>query len=1082
LLIAATLLFVLRYLRVTLPYVKYDLALAIFLLAVGGWGPPFAQDIILDSASLLTDGFRFSGLGADVDFTLNNFAVEDPSSHLCLGRALLPLTGPHRRGAWRFGPRGHYYCGAKPQWWPVWLLVTSTFVGISMLISQVYRAVQYPLTSVFLGRARAAFVVALNTPSTITNYRNLFRKVNVRQEPVEDPSHTHPKAAAARNSALATASHYAQLIGIAFMDVQQSASSFLKFPGSKIWFWATDALVPQRPIGPGVIFVNDTDYHADMPELLSSTDKPVLIGTLNPECAAKTTDEYMYTFNPDGSIVYEVAGGAKFEHFLWDYNHDHVRVVSNGLLWQDHTTWNVERKYLDDDHELVCLVPEVRQRLPALWSGLWLLLTTPFFGWWAVAASGLVMAYSKYVARALAAPLLERIQPVVSTTDQAYPHVTVLRVQRTGAIAEISVGVPGKFSATTVPLRSFDSLVMSASVKNPPTLARVRNVLQINTDVEAAPVSAVASVLSPGVPTLIQKVLAHVVPVSAVIAGQTPDEKAAMEDFGSGLVNGGNYHIMRSPEGDAWTIQERIEQPRKSAPPAKVTPFLALCIQDFVGELLKGRSGTLHPVGHEVVRAKQNRPTQQHILDAADGTTALVDTSRPLQSFQKAETVSVPKANRNITTFDPPSKAAYSQYMYAVHDYMVETQEWYCPGRTPAEIARRVADIATKASIMNNADASKLDARISEVNRALERAVMFNGFSEEYHSDLLVLAAAQKDRNCVTMFNQKYKQGDGRGSGSAETTVFNTTDTGFHVYLGFRNKKIDGEYMDHQTAWQHMSTKLAAFGDDATVADLPAENLERAGRWVGHVYKSDVISRGGIGVNFLARYYTTDVWHGSPNSCCSLLRVLPKLYTSTRNQLTPAHRLDARLRSYALMDPNTPVIGTLVKKYVSEFGGFFQEGDSWWAQYEMEKQWPNEPCDNFMDYANAFLPGFDWEGFSKWVEGLDQDYDKWLSAPVFCTLAPPPAPAVRAVVGNDLIPGPEVVVRNRQGKPSAKSPAKTKAAAPPKDAKKRVNKAAGVKPGAKSKATKAAGSATEPASLANSNNSSEAVAKTEGHG
>lgn len=1028
-LVAALLLFIARAFRLTIPYVKYDIALACLLLTLGGWGPEPARDVILDTVSFFTDGFVFDGFGVRWDMRIDNYAVIEPLSQLCAGRGHLPLSGPHRYSAWRFGPRGHYHCGVKPQWWALWVLVVLTVIGLSMLLAQVYRAFSDPLASAILGRFRTAYTVPLNSPAAINLIRDAFRRTNTRADPAEDPNHTHPKSAAARNSALSMAQSFASAIGSELFDVQQSAASFRKFRGSKAWIWAVDALVPQRPLGEGVRLVNDTDYHADMHTILTESTQPVLVGTLNPSCVARTTDEYAYTFDADNNVLYNVSGGATFSHKLWNYNFDHLRVDRTGLVFRDFTTFNVERKHLDEDHELVCLIPEVKQRTLAPWAPFWWLLFTPFLGGWTFALIWASAMYLRWMFRELEAPVLSRLEPARRTKDPNVPVVLALRVMTRGEPLQVSLGLPGKYASTNIPASEFDALVMSTNDKNLATLARVRNVCGLTDDVSAAPVAVVANALGSNMPMLVQKAQAHVVTFAALEKGCTPDIKLAMEDFGSAFVAGGNFQVARSDVGDAHTIAERIKGPVQGRKTPVMNPFIAGCTDDFVREVLGKARGTLTPVGPEVVRLNQSRPSQQAILDRADGTTLLVDCSKPLQSFQKAEVVMNPKANRNISTLDAPSKSNYSRYMYALQTFMCDGESncWYAPGHSPSWIAGRVASICVKSEVVDNADASKLDARISEVNRAFEQAFVLAAFRPEHREELMELVASQQGRRFVTMFGQKYDQGDGRASGSPETTIFNTLSSGFHTYLGYRNcKRADGTFLAHADAFELLREKAIAFGDDLVVGDMQPGCLHRAGGWCGHVYESDVVTKGNLGVNFLNRFYTRDVWCGSPNSCVRLDRALPKLYTSTKNQLTPPQRLEARFHSYALSDQYTPILGELVGRYRSVFAAWKQPPDSWWANFSFEEQWPNAASGDFNEYAIKWLPGFNNTKFQQWLDGLDQGYDAWLTAPVFCTLPRHEPAKVLGQVGQELNPGPSVQVK-RRGKAAAGGKPKTKA-------------------------------------------------------
>ena len=72
-------------------------------------------------------------------------------------------------------------------------------------------------------------------------------------------------------------------------------------------------------------------------------------------------------------------------------------------------------------------------------------------------------------------------------------------------------------------------------------------------------------------------------------------------------------------------------------------------------------------------------------------------------------------------------------------------------------------------------------------------------------------------------------------------------------------------------------------------------------------------------VEFLARIYSPQVWHGDLNSICQPFRQLAKFHTSTQRCADTSERLEklfAKALSYWLADANTPFIGPFVTAFL----------------------------------------------------------------------------------------------------------------------------------------------------------------------
>jgi hypothetical protein len=127
-------------------------------------------------------------------------------------------------------------------------------------------------------------------------------------------------------------------------------------------------------------------------------------------------------------------------------------------------------------------------------------------------------------------------------------------------------------------------------------------------------------------------------------------------------------------------------------------------------------------------------------------------------------------------------------------------------------------------------------------------------------------------------------------------------------------------------------------------------------------------------------------------------------------------KLSAKALSYYLTDSNTPIIGHLarvcmetifrsedvkmVKGIISEDMNLVQH-TSWWAQYDLEDQWPNKVDNWAADYVLKWLPTFDWDKFLRWLEQCEENRLKFLTPPV-CVDWSGHEPKARVVINGDV--------------------------------------------------------------------------------
>ena len=104
-------------------------------------------------------------------------------------------------------------------------------------------------------------------------------------------------------------------------------------------------------------------------------------------------------------------------------------------------------------------------------------------------------------------------------------------------------------------------------------------------------------------------------------------------------------------------------------------------------------------------------------------------TSRILRCFIKSEAYAGAKDPRNISTYDDADKLELGTFALALSEHM-KRFPWYGPGKTPLEIAERVADICTNAeAFVNISDYHRMDGTISYKLREVDRAVFMKTVS-----------------------------------------------------------------------------------------------------------------------------------------------------------------------------------------------------------------------------------------------------------------------------------------------------------------------------------------------------------------
>jgi hypothetical protein len=444
------------------------------------------------------------------------------------------------------------------------------------------------------------------------------------------------------------------------------------------------------------------------------------------------------------------------------------------------------------------------------------------------------------------------------------------------------------------------------------------------------------------------------------------DAKPSLQSFMSPLVKQAfapdccKANDERSIEGRVTSVAARDISPSK---------FLVDMINDFCDLVIPSYDvHKLAPVDLEEVFRRQDKETQGRILREAD--LAGPEYSTTVKAFMKKEAGGKAGDPRNISTINGVDKRNYSTYMYAFSDRFMKGTKWYAFGKAPRTIAQRVADICSGSSQVFLGDLSRMDGRVSRLMRLLERAILLRAFKPEYHLDLERLHESQMNRKVCTSFGVWFNSLMSRLSGSPETADLNTLQNLFLCYLGYRCEIRDGRYFTHAEAVDAVDRYVMVGGDDSIVGQMSESAYKKAASHTGHLATGETFKRGSDGINFLARYYSPEVWNGCLDSMCDLERTISKFHTCTNlATYTVRDKLVEKSLSFLSNDRNTPVLGEYCKKVVELLGSKTKStGDEYyWSNNDASKCYPNDFGCWMVRYTIKFLPHYDIVSFGAWL-------------------------------------------------------------------------------------------------------------------
>lgn len=811
------------------------------------------------------------------------------------------------------------------------------------------------------------------------------------------PGHTHALAAGARTAATNTVRQMSSLMGTELYVVGMSRSDQRRgLKGSRMWFWPKDVNTSNRKDvkkSDDIVYMCDVDYYYDMNDFLAFNQSPVVMYTMVPDaCAMTVEDDTSFYFNDEGEIVTFVAGGGQYQHKLWDYGMDSVMVTKTRFgIPTSSTIYAIERKQVARNRQLILLAP-IRHFGPI----------------------GTFLAR-----RLLGHRPLQRLNPIIQTEDGNFARMKVVKPDGN---VEVSIARTNSFLCAKVPA-AVDEAIASVSRLGSTKLQLPTVASWLEDDRKERPAAALLTEYHRTMNKCKDPIVFHV--KDAVRAYMhdarkfTGEEKPKLTAFMSPLVHGAfTPYVCKSAEERC--VEGRINKLRKEEP--RYNAFRERCMDEFARFVCGGT--LLHPKMVETVEEKQTTPAQRLSLRKAFLNGPL--RKRVLKCFLKAEAYPDVKDPRNISTYNDADKLDMATYALALSEHCKQFP-WYGPGKTPLQIATRVVEICSNADFVNVSDYHRMDGTISYTLRKIDRMVCMKSFPN-HRAHLNDLLDRNVDNKGYLPNGTSFDQGPSHGSGCSATSLFQTLRATFTSYLAFRHTQRNGAYLTPEEAFQALGIHL---GDDGLDADLDPAEHEWAARTVGLVLEASVVPRGHRGVNFLARYYSPEVWYGCPDSMCDTKRQLAKFHTTVRlpENVAAESKLVEKAMSYVATDGNTPVIGPFCRKVLllSSFRPkrLLNVG-TWWGKFAQSDQYPNENVGGWMDVEfDHHLPTFDRELFDRWLASVKRS-EELLRPPLCCEIKPPTKCDVQVVVDGELIPA------NREGETCGKEQQEVEARRPDK--------------------------------------------------
>jgi predicted RNA methylase len=781
-------------------------------------------------------------------------------------------------------------------WIPIYMLsirigFTESFVyDILVLTSIIY---QLYLTTRYSPYLAALYYRKRSRQLGWDHLRGKFRHLQIPEPQLVSEKHSHRFAASERNAANTCVDNFIIAQGAEIYSIQLSSMDMARgLRGSLTHHWTRDRIMPyvdDDMMEKDVVKLFNVDYYIDWAEYLWLA-KPFMLYTFSPTLPCGSQHEYTWTTQLDNTIKMKVTGGAEYIHQLWDYDCDSFIACYSGLR----VHYKVENIRVNKHWKYVLIVPVLLENGPVL----------------------------DHCNTGLKRMRLVHTVDTLATLENKLPPRPVATIYNYGGDdAGLAISIPGEYVSVLLPttlVTTLRSRYERATLK----LGDVQSI--ICTDFRNDPRLAVALVFSAFPVTPVNHV--HVSTIESRSRARVYRKVPLIPEFVSTESQphteltkpmlAESWSATRSRDNELWTIAERITKPHTEFDTANLKPMYLDYMVEFA-RLLLPQAGMLHPVDVTTViegqrRAAQvlaNRQAEPHL--ASYFTNVTNGASEAIEAFQKGELYPKIAPPRNISTLSTSHCLLYSQFTQAISKHL-KTMPWYAFGMHPNQIAERVHAIALDSKTIAETDFSKFDGTHSMPLYEFELMLLRRAFPVCYHDQLMKVHSAMTNASCRTTTGIEYKLGGGRASGAADTSIGNTIDNAYIMYVMYRRKG-----MTKHEAWN----KLGIFGGDDGISGDPDEIMKEI--VTDHHMQIKLTVRGSEEpIEFLARVYPAPTV--APYNMCNIQRLLPKCHAHYSGGSDvrdfPGVFLRRKAESYLVMDPDTPILSEWCKLVLRSTG------------------------------------------------------------------------------------------------------------------------------------------------------------------
>jgi hypothetical protein len=705
-------------------------------------------------------------------------------------------------------------------------------------------------------------------------------------------SHSHPTAATYRTAANTYLNEVVRKAGYIPYNVSQSVTD--ETDGTRLFYGEKDLSVPYRNDKVDtnhVIIMTDVDYYTDINKWLAFGN-PLLLYTFTPKKCVGGTADYRYRLLED-EVEFVVAGGARYQHQLWDYVGDTCSVENEA---GDRLVYNIEQRDIpgDEDHKFISFTPLASVQYP----------------------------YGKYLGFK---PQHIKRKKWTQNIDGNRVHWLYEPITD-----QLSLSRPGYWSSVELPGKVYDSINERIANKTaPPVISDVERLIR-----QADPALQQESArMAPLLFTLLgAKLKQNVVQTNGAISYlpigslATEDGKPMGRSISSPLVSDPALFPENSVASEEATVKGRIESLKNTTvPPRDYKNYR----EEFVKFLVPSASNGC-PLSVDEVRRMQQAPQQRSRFQRCLGYLSEQLDNR-LECFVKAEPYQSVNDPRNITTVSHALTVMLSTFTLAFKTDCLKRCHWFGPGLTPTKTARRLQRMAGDGFIVD--DYSRMDGHGSEFSQGIIYEAYLRWVSPEHRAILKKYIDDVFTKRGRTKRGVQVEPGWSTRSGCPFTTDGNTL---INAYVKFSAYRIMG--YDSAQAWKYLSEDTILYGDDgaARYREGLSEAISEVCRKIGYKIKIDHIPDGKP-VPYLGRYFCDPAT--SLDSFQDPMRTFAKLHLTPNKIVTEEQALVNKACGYWATDSKTPII-TQWASNIRDKLGVRVKGATRDEQHKMSNAWP----------------------------------------------------------------------------------------------------------------------------------------------